>query len=207
MELRQPDHTRRGKTERVRSGGFRRLNHRVAVASVCGGIPACSRSCRHPRTTNSSATPRKEHFCFIYPSHLSPGMSIEIIDIKWIGYSPRVGIAIALLKATGDPPSRSGIVVTQRRTPGNPSSNGGHFNEHGRHRLVLTSAILVLGDDDPGPGLLLRRPRQEKERPFYPDAVLHHRLMISLLWVLFGYSLAFGPDTGWGIIGSSSGQG
>jgi Amt family ammonium transporter len=37
--------------------------------------------------------------------------------------------------------------------------------------------------------------------------VLHHRLMISLLWVLFGYSLAFGPDTGWGIIGSSSGQG
>jgi ammonium transporter, Amt family len=26
--------------------------------------------------------------------------------------------------------------------------------------------------------------------------------VISLQWVLFGYSLAFGPDTGWGIIGS-----
>jgi len=24
---------------------------------------------------------------------------------------------------------------------------------------------------------------------------------ISLQWVLYGYSLAFGPDTGWGIIG------
>jgi len=26
--------------------------------------------------------------------------------------------------------------------------------------------------------------------------------VISLQWILFGYSLAFGPDTGWGIIGS-----
>lgn len=29
--------------------------------------------------------------------------------------------------------------------------------------------------------------------------------VVSLQWILFGYSLAFGPDTGYGIIGGSTG--
>jgi len=62
-----------------------------------------------------------------------------------------------------------------------------------RHRWMLTSTALVLMMTIPG-WPFLRRAGTVQEYPLHPDAQLLLRGLISITWVLYGYSLAFGPD-------------
>jgi len=57
-------------------------------------------------------------------------------------------------------------------------------------------------DDDSGAGFLLRGSGPPEECFAILMQCFIIMCVISLQWVLFGYSLAFGPDTGQGIIGS-----
>ncbi len=67
---------------------------------------------------------------------------------------------------------------------------------------VLTSAVLVLGMTIPGLAFFYGGLVRRKNVLSILMQCFIIVCVISLQWVLFGYSLAFGPDTGWGIIGS-----
>ena len=67
---------------------------------------------------------------------------------------------------------------------------------------VLTSAVLVLGMTIPGLAFFYGGLVRRKNVLSILMQCFIIACVISLQWVLFGYSLAFGPDTGWGIIGS-----
>jgi Amt family ammonium transporter len=67
---------------------------------------------------------------------------------------------------------------------------------------VLTSSILVLGMTIPGLAFFYGGLVRRKNVLSILMQCFIIVCVISLQWVLFGYSLAFGPDTGWGIIGS-----
>ncbi len=64
--------------------------------------------------------------------------------------------------------------------------------------LVSTALVMLM---TPGLGLLLRRPGSPQERSLDDHAQLLHPGADQRQWVLWGYILAFGPDTGLGIIG------
>jgi len=66
---------------------------------------------------------------------------------------------------------------------------------------VLTSAVLVLGMTIPGLAFFYGGLVRRKNVLSILMQCFIIVCVISLQWVLFGYSLAFGPDTGWGIIG------
>ncbi len=67
---------------------------------------------------------------------------------------------------------------------------------------VLTSAVLVLGMTIPGLAFFYGGLVRRKNVLSILMQCFIIACVISLQWVLFGYSLAFGPDTGMGIIGS-----
>ena len=67
---------------------------------------------------------------------------------------------------------------------------------------VLTSSVLVLGMTIPGLAFFYGGLVRRKNVLSILMQCFIITCVISLQWVLFGYSLAFGPDTGWGIIGS-----
>ena len=85
-----------------------------------------------------------------------------------------LGTGLALLAGqTGTPqpaPARRAV---------NPKSfgKGGHdHHEYGRYSVDSHVVGPRSGHDDPRPGLFLRRPGAEEERPVHFNAVLHHRL-------------------------------
>ena len=65
---------------------------------------------------------------------------------------------------------------------------------------VLTSSALVLLYYPARPGVLLRLVRRKNVLSVLMQCLII-LCVITLQWVLFGYSLTFGPDTGQGIIG------
>jgi Amt family ammonium transporter len=67
---------------------------------------------------------------------------------------------------------------------------------------VLTSAVLVLGMTIPGLAFFYGGLVRRKNVLSILMQCFIIVCVISLQWVLFGYSLAFGPDSGMGIIGS-----
>ena len=67
---------------------------------------------------------------------------------------------------------------------------------------VLTSSVLVLGMTIPGLAFFYGGLVRRKNVLSILMQCFIITCVISLQWVLFGYSLAFGPDTGMGIIGS-----
>ena len=67
---------------------------------------------------------------------------------------------------------------------------------------VLTSSVLVLGMTIPGLAFFYGGLVRRKNVLSILMQCFIITCVISLQWVLYGYSLAFGPDTGMGIIGS-----
>ena len=67
---------------------------------------------------------------------------------------------------------------------------------------VLISSALVLGMTIPGLAFFYGGLVRRKNVLSILMQCFIITCVISLQWFLFGYSLAFGPDTGWGIIGS-----
>ncbi len=63
---------------------------------------------------------------------------------------------------------------------------------------VLISSVLVLGMTIPGLAFFYGGLVRRKNVLSILMQCFIITCVISLQWVLFGYSLAFGPDTGWG---------
>ena len=62
---------------------------------------------------------------------------------------------------------------------------------------ILTSTALVLFMTLPGLALVLWRPGAQQERAFRTDAVFSIAGAVSILWLVAGYSLAFGEGNAW----------